>query len=150
MIQIWEFLKVCLCMDANRDIYWATSDCPAWSSRNPFPPWCHRAMRLLLMPTRSFCSETHQSARCLIWSERWESIAICTPAPKSSLWTCHSLRITCSVPGVASHQRVLYQHRRRQLYTRHSQSVSKTFTRPPTQRQVHPCYLCTRYHYIHG
>lgn len=66
------------------------------SSGSPFPPWCHRAKLLLLMPTRSFCSETHQSARCLIGSERWESIAICTPAPKSSLWTCHSRRITCS------------------------------------------------------
>lgn len=63
----------------------------------PFTPWCHsRATLLLLMPTRSFCSETHQSARCLIGSERLESIAICTPAPKSSLWTCHSRRITCS------------------------------------------------------
>lgn len=49
-------------------------------------------MLLLLMPTGSFCSETHQSARCLIGSEQWESVAICTPAPKSSLWTCRSRR----------------------------------------------------------
>lgn len=91
----WKSVPVC-CTDANHAIYRATSDHPACSSRSPFPPWCHRAMLFLLMPTRSFCSETHQSARCLIGSERWESIAICTPAPKSSLWTCHSRRITCS------------------------------------------------------
>lgn len=66
------------------------------NSSSAFSPWCHWATLLLLMPTRSFCSKTHQSARCLIGSERWESIAICTPAPKSSLWTCHSRHITCS------------------------------------------------------
>lgn len=38
---------------------------------------------LLLMPTRSFCSETHQSLCRLIGSERRESGAVCAPPPQS-------------------------------------------------------------------
>lgn len=91
---MWTFLSSHV-LDVSHDIYWFPSYCPA-CSRNPFPLWCHRAALLLLMPATSLYLETHQSARCLIGSERWERIAICTPAPKSSLWTCHSRRITCS------------------------------------------------------
>lgn len=92
-MQLYTFLWVCLCVNANRDITEPHLIAPHEAAG---APWCHRATLLLLMPTRSFCSETHQSARCLIGSERWESTAICTPAPKSSLWTCHSRHITCS------------------------------------------------------
>lgn len=105
---VGDFYKSVLacCTDANHSIYWATSDCTRLA---PGAPSLHDVTERrcsFLMPTRSFCSETHQSARCLIGSERWESIAICTLAPKSSLWTRHSRHITCSLPGVASHQRL--------------------------------------------
>lgn len=95
---MWELLKVCLCILHGCESWHLLSHIrsPMPSSRSPFSPWCHRAtLLLLLMPTTSFYSETHQSACCLIGSERWERIAIRSPAPKSSLWTCHSRRITC-------------------------------------------------------
>lgn len=96
---MWEFLKksvFAFCTDANHYIYWATSGRAAWSFRSSLASVMSPRRRCsFLMPTRSFCSETHQSVCCLIGSERWESIAICTPAPKSSLWTCHSRRVTC-------------------------------------------------------
>lgn len=54
---------------------------------------------LLLMPTRSFCSETHQSLCRLIGSERLESGAVCAPPPQSGT------TLNTPPPGVASHQR---------------------------------------------
>lgn len=98
------------------------------------------------MPTRSFCSETHQSARCLIGSERWESIAICTPAPKSSLWTCHSRRIACSCLVLHLTKGSPISGGRKKLDTQHSYPVSQTFTRTAAQTEVDICSFCTLYY----
>lgn len=51
----------------------------------PRLPRRRQANAALFDATSSCCSQTRQSARRLIGSELWESVAICSPAPTSSL-----------------------------------------------------------------
>lgn len=94
--------------DANHCIYSASVRTPRSAAPRRALPRLASVMSpmaplLLLMPTRSFCSETHQSLCRLIGSERWESVAVCTPPPKSGT------TLNTPPPGAASHQRVPYQ-----------------------------------------
>lgn len=143
---MWEFLKsLCLHFARMLIITFTEPHQAALPEASGAPRLCDVTERRcsFLMPTRSFCSETHQSVCCLIGSERWESIAICTPAPKSSLWTCHSRRVTCiclvlhltkgspiSSGGGGGEKK---------LYTQHSHPVSQTLSTAAMRSQVEIC-----------
>lgn len=142
---MWEFLKsLCLHFARMLIITFTEPHQAALPEASGAPRLCDVTERRcsFLMPTRSFCSETHQSVCCLIGSERWESIAICTPAPKSSLWTCHSRRVTCICL-------VLHLTKgspissggggKKKLYTQHSHPVSRTLSTAATRSQVEIC-----------